>query len=58
MAQAKVWEDNPVNGIIEQILKFKNIKHDKTKYYQVCFLSTDDILSKDKDIINRGDKSS
>jgi hypothetical protein len=25
------------------------MKQDKTKPYQVCFLSTDDIVSKDKD---------
>ena len=37
------------------------MKQNKTKLYQVCFLSTDDIVSKDKDkeqYFNiRGDKS-
>jgi hypothetical protein len=30
------------------------MKQDKTKPYQVCFLSTDDIVSKDKDIMKMG----
>ena len=40
--------------IIEQSFQFKNMKQDKTKPYQVCFLSTDDIVSKDKDIMKMG----
>ena len=53
MAQTKVWEDNPVNGMIELILSLKNMKQDKIKPYQVYFLSTHDIVNKDKDKINR-----
>jgi hypothetical protein len=30
------------------------MKQDETKPYQVCFLSTHDIVNKDKDIIKRG----
>jgi hypothetical protein len=30
------------------------MKQDKTKPYQVCFLSTDDIVNKEKDKIKRG----
>jgi hypothetical protein len=30
------------------------MKQDETKRYQVCFLSTDDIVRKDKDIIKWG----
>ena len=29
------------------------MKQNKTETYQVCFLSTDDIVSKDKDIMKR-----
>ena len=54
MAQAKVWADNPVNGIVEKILSLTNMKQDETKRYHVCFSSTDDILSKDKDIMKMG----
>ena len=53
MAQAKVCEDNPVNGIIQQILSLENIKQGKTKRYQVNVLSTDDIVNKHKDRIKR-----
>jgi hypothetical protein len=30
------------------------MKQDETKRYHVCFSSTDDILSKDKDIMKMG----
>jgi hypothetical protein len=29
------------------------MKQNKTETYQICFLSTDDIVSKDKDIMKR-----
>jgi hypothetical protein len=49
-----IWQDKSVNEVIDDyILSPTNMKQNKTKPYQSCFLSTYDIVSKDKYKIKR-----
>jgi hypothetical protein len=44
-----IWQDKSINEVIDDyILSPTNMKQNKTKPYQACFLSTDDIVSKEK----------
>ena len=45
-----IWQDKSVNEIIDDYI---NMKQDKAKPYQICFLSTGDFVNKDKDRIKR-----
>ena len=50
----QIWQDKSVNEIIDDyILSPINMKQNKAKPYQVCFLSTGDFVNKDKDRIKR-----
>ena len=47
--QKNIWHDQSINEVIDDyILSPTNMKQNKTKPYQDCFLSTYDIVSKDK----------
>ena len=49
-----ISQDKSVNEIIDDyILSPINMKQNKAKPYQVCFLSTGDFVNKDKDRIKR-----
>ena len=49
-----IWQDKSINEVIDDyILSPTNMKQNKTKPYQACFLSTYDIVSKDKYKIKR-----
>jgi hypothetical protein len=49
-----IWQDKSVSEIIyDYILSLINMKQNKARPYQVCFLSTGDFVSKDKDRIKR-----
>jgi hypothetical protein len=49
-----ISQDKSVNEIIDDyILSPKNMKQNKIKPYQACFLSKDDIVNKDKYNIKR-----
>ena len=49
-----IWQDKSINEVIDDyILSPTNMKQNKTKPYQACFLSAYDIVSKDKYKIKR-----
>ena len=49
-----IWQDKSVNEIIDDyILSPINMKQNKARPYQVCFLSTADFVNKCKDRIKR-----
>jgi hypothetical protein len=49
-----IRQDKSINEVIDDyILSPANMKQNKTKPYRACFLSTDDIASKDKYKIKR-----
>jgi hypothetical protein len=48
-----IWQDKSINEVIDDyILSPTNMKQNKTKPYQACFLSTYGIVSKDKYILS------